>query len=151
MSLSIDTRRISGIYALGQWFKVVPNSFWIDAYELRHINEHCPFGNESDNRSQPDKERDGYRHQRQPHTDWYLLGKLYERTEPASYMDMLGDTNRVVMQSPQGHDGVGFIDADTGESVYLSLIECRAFRCVSEADAIKADPRLAPTDPNPTA
>jgi len=150
MSLSIDTRRISGIYALGQWFKVVPDSFWIDAFELRHINEHCPFGNEDDNRSQTDKERDGYNRQRQPHTNWYALGRLYEHTEPEYHSDTIGDANRITIQSPQGHDGVGFIDADTCESVYLSLIECRAFRCVSEADAIKADPRLTPTDPNYT-
>lgn len=150
MSLQIDDRRICAVYALGQWFKVLPGSFCIDAFELRYINEICPFGNEHDNRSQADKQRDGYRFQRQPHTDWYAMGKLYERSQPDRYVDMLGDTNRVTMQSPQGHDGVTFIDAETGESVYFSLVECRAFRCVSKEEAIKADPRLAPTDPNYT-
>lgn len=144
MSLSIDTRRISGVYALGQWFKLVPNSFCIDSYELLYINEACPFGNESDNRPLKEKERDGFRHPRQPHTDYYAMGTIYEKSQPDSSIHMLGDTNRIAMHSPQGCDGVAFIDADTGESVYLSLLECRAFRCVSEEEAIKADPSLAP-------
>lgn len=143
MSLQIDTRCISGIYAFNQWFKVVPNSFWIDAFELQHINEDCPFGNESDNRSQQDKDREGCCYRRQPHTDWYTLGDLYKDSQPPYTCFPLGDSNRVFVKPPQGCHGVGFTDANTGESVYFSLMECRAFRCVSEAAAINADPSLA--------
>jgi hypothetical protein len=135
MSLIIDNRRISGIYALGQWFKVSPDSFVIDAFQLRYIGENCCFGYENNN-SDPGEEP------RPPITDWYELGTIYEHTEPKSLIEKLRDGS--TMKNPQGCHGVAFTDADTGETVYLSLIECRAFRCVSKAEAIKANPFLDP-------
>lgn len=130
MSLSIDTRRISGVYAFGQWFKVVPNSFAIDSYELldRPL-EHCPFGNENG-----------------AYTDCYTLGSLYERSQPEAYRAAIGDNASFSMVAPQGAHGICFIDAETDESVYFSLLECKAFRCVSEELAIQADSKLTPVD-----
>ena len=145
MSLSIDTRRISAVYALGQWFKVKLNSFYLDAFELWDIEEPCPFGNEHDNRSPLDRKRDdvdGY-NPRQPHTAYYAMGSLYEGAEPEFRSHTLGDTGRVRMLTPSGATGVGFIDADTDEEVFFSLMECKGFRTVSKEKAIESSPQLA--------
>lgn len=147
MSLSIDTRRISAVFAFGQWLKVKPNTFCLDSFELWDIEEDCPFGNEHDNRSPRDRDlddRDGY-HPRQPHTAYYEMGKLYEGAEPEFRSSMLGDTNRVRMLTPSGSTGVRFIDPDTDEEVFFSLMECKGFRTVSKEKAIQASPKLAET------
>ena len=144
MSLAIDTRRISGVFALNQWFEVSPNTFCLDAFELWDIEEDCPFGNEQDNRSQRDRDlddRDGY-HPRQPHTAYYEMGRLYEGAEPEFQARMLGDTNRVRMLTPSGSTGVRFIDSTTDEEVFFSLMECKGFRTISKEKCVKKCPAL---------
>ena len=147
MSLSIDTRRICAVYALGQWHRVKVNTFGIDAYELMEIEEHCPFGNESDNRFLRDKVRDrdeGYNYPREPHTAYYTMGSLYEGAEPEFKCQPLGNAGRTRMLTPSGATGVCFQDPDTNEEVYFSLMEIKGFKTVSEDVAIELAPALAP-------
>ena len=148
MSLSIDTRRISGIYALGQWFQVKINSVYLDAFELWDIEEFCPFGNEQDNRDPERRKRDdvdGY-YPRQPHTAYYTMGSLYEESEPEFKSHTFENSARVRMLTPSGATGISFVDAITEEEVSFSLMECKAFRTVSKADATIACPALEAKD-----
>jgi hypothetical protein len=147
MSLSIDTRRISAVYALGQWHRVKVNTFGIDAYELMDIEESCPFGNESDNRFLRDKVRDrdeGINYTRQPHTAYYTMGSFYEGAEPENRSSVFENNPRVRMVTPSGSAGVCFQDPDTNEEVYFSLLEIKGFKTVSEETAIELAPVLAP-------
>ena len=139
MSLSIDNRRISGIYALGQWFKVKPGTFWIDAYDFVCLEEHCPFGNEQDNRDRFD---DGS-YPRQPHSTCYSMGALYPERERSDFPQPGGNQSRMTFSNPSGHHGVQFIDDETEEVVSFSLLEVRAFRELTEDEVVKRVPRLA--------
>ena len=147
MSLSIDTRCICAVYALGQWHRVQVNTFGTDSYELMEIEEHCPFGNEDDNRFLRDKVRDrdrGCDLPRQPHTAYYTMGSLYEGAEPEFKSHAMGDTGRVRMLTPSGATGVSFQDPDTGELVYFSLVEIKGFKTVTPERVIELCPSLAP-------
>ena len=122
MSLSIDSRCITGIYALGQWFKVKKDTVDVDAFEF--INwEECS--------SRVAKYSDAYSDARH-HA--YQMGSVYKRlsadgqwVEPehdgAKHPDCKGCWSNVT-----GYQGIAFIDADTGERVSFSLMEVRAFR-----------------------
>jgi hypothetical protein len=138
MSLSIDTRRISSVYALGQWFPVKLNTFFIDAYELKDIEESCPFGNESNNpRSLTDDPRE-------PHATYYEMGGLYKKDEPEFNSITFSNSPRTKLTTIAGSQGVGFIDSSTGETVYFSIMEIRAFRCAPIREVIKKCPELTP-------
>lgn len=106
MSLAINDERICGVYALGQWFEVVPRTFDIDSYELRSTNG--------------------------KYTDWYQMGALYEGSQPEASCHSIDKFNYEKHIAPQGYHGVTFVDAETNERVYLSLVECRAFRCARD-------------------
>lgn len=118
MSLSIDSRYITGIYALGQWFKVKKDTVDVDAFELINWEEDSAHDANFWNT---------------PHHD-YSMGSIYKRlsadgqwVEPehdgAKYPDCKGCWSNVT-----GYQGIAFIDADTGERVSFSLMEVRAFR-----------------------
>lgn len=111
MSLQIDSRYITGIYALSQWFKVVPDTFGIDAYELTAWDgraeqvENVPMI--------------GY-------TD-YIMGELYRSVQPEYESGRWPHTGGG-WANPSGSAGVCFTDAETGERVSFSLMEVKAFR-----------------------
>jgi hypothetical protein len=138
MSLSIDTRRISAVYALGQWFNVKFNTFFIDAYELRDIEESCPFGNEHSN------PLDLTCDSREPHTTYYQMGGIHKKSEPESQSFVFQNSPRSKIVSLSSDQGVGFIDAKTKETVYFALMEIRAFRCAPVKEVIRQCPELKP-------
>jgi hypothetical protein len=111
MSLSIDSRFITGIYALGQWFNVVPDSVDVDAYEF--INWHERFG------LRPASVDDS--------GTSYQMGSTYPDREGRS-VGNYGENCRIIWANPSGSSGITFIDADTGERVSFSLLEVKAFR-----------------------
>lgn len=131
MSLAIDSRRISGVYALDQWFKVKINSFSLDDYELMDYYERQQFGEEYTS-------YDG-EFRRNTRYDWYCLGKAYPQIEQTVSP---GDGySREAHMS--GFAGAQWTDAETGETVSMSLMEIKAWRQVSEAKATEACPRLS--------
>ena len=117
MSLSIDSRYITGIYALGQWFKVVPNTIDVDAYE---------FCNWLD--TEPDE------HDWREQANIFMMGKIYPDPEtPGPPCGTFGENSRKYWSNPFGSDGVTFVEEGTGERVSFSLLEVRAFREVRPA------------------
>lgn len=111
MSLGIDSRYITGIYALGQWFKVKKDSIDVDAFQFTNWEESSPHSGNT---------------WEVVHTD-YEMGSLYpepDSPKAGSY----GEHSRGRWQKPSGHQGITFIDASTGEQVSFSLMEVRAFR-----------------------
>jgi hypothetical protein len=110
MSLSIDSRFITGIYALGQWFNVKPNSVGVDAYEFIDWQE--SFGPDESTFDQPGT--------------CFQMGDFYP--EPKNGCGSYGPHSRLTFASPAGHHGITFIDAKTGDHVSFSLCEIRAFK-----------------------
>ena len=106
MSLCIDDRYVTGIYALGQWFKVQQGSILIDAFEFTSWDD---LGEDLSRL-------------RDPHTN-YQMGHCYSEVD--QYANN-GYPSRI--QVPTGMTGISFIDTDTGERVSFSLMEVRAFR-----------------------
>lgn len=135
MSLFIDSRKIIGVYALGQWFNIKPDTFAHDSYELICWQEDVPFGNELNNKYSPDDL------DRQPHSICFAMGDLYEHIEPTGLTGYQGD-GRMSYKTPRGCDGITFIDADTGNKISMSLIEIKAFKEQSEEETSKACPYL---------
>ena len=111
MSLHIDSRFITGIYALGQWFNVKPNSVDVDAYEFVNWDE----------RFEPDQSIFN-----QPGTS-YQMGDLYP--ESRNGCGDYGPHSRLRFAScASGYHGITFIDAKTGDCISFSLAEVRAFK-----------------------
>lgn len=145
MSLSIDTRCISGIYALGQWFAVEPGSLYLDAYELMDFpSAWVPFGSEHDIRSAQDRERGDPPHP--PHRIDYQMGEIYRDTQPEFRRHTSAANPRWSQQSPAGAAGVRFKLPHTDEWVSFSLLEVRAFRECSKESVMKADDRYRPKE-----
>ena len=118
MSLSIDTRRICAIYALGQWFNIKPGSIQIDAYEL------C------DPAYNPEKKRLS-----QLDCDIYALGSLYPRQKQGerTHSRAPGDRDCTwFFESPSPHTGIRFKDIETEKWISMSLVEVKAFSELSE-------------------
>ena len=112
MSFSIDSRYITGIYALGQWFSVKSDTLEIDSFILTQWRDKSPL------RGDPTLA---------PYSD-YAMGDIYPDDQDAHTFSHDGDGFQGGLHSPRGVDGVSFIDADTGERVSFSLMEVRAFR-----------------------
>jgi hypothetical protein len=109
MSLEIDSRYITGIYALRQWFKVKKDSVEVDAFEFTNWEEESPHNGDINSVT---------------HTD-YILGSLY----PSPAEPHCGDYGVCgAWVKPDGCHGISFIDAVTNERVSFSLMEVRAFR-----------------------
>jgi hypothetical protein len=111
MSLRIDSRYITGIYALGQWFKVKKDSVDVDAFQFTNWEECSPHNGNT---------------WEVEHTD-YEMGSLYSETDPPHQGDY-GQHSRGRWKNPSGCQGISFIDATTKERVSFSLVEVRAFR-----------------------
>lgn len=112
MSLSIDSRSITAVYALGQWFEIEPDSFGTDAFDLV-----CWMGDADDVAEYgEDIER-----------DVYSMGALYTSNEP-EYQSRRSPGSRATFLNPRGNVGVCFIEKSTGQRISLSIIEIRAFR-----------------------
>lgn len=141
MSLFIDSRKIVGVYALGQWFNVKPDTFAHDSFELICWEEEVPFGNESNNPSRPSD------HPREPHSVAFQMGAIYKGAgiEPPASQGYIGNS-RMAFANPSGSTGVTFVDADTGLTTSMSLLEIKAFRECSTEDAIEACPHLKPAN-----
>ena len=112
MSLSIDSRYITGIYALGQWFKVKKDSVDVDAFEFTNWEERSPHSGDT---------------YTVHHTD-YIMGSLYLKNRDGSQCGTHGPNSRGSWANPGGCDGISFIDDATNERVSFSLMEVRAFR-----------------------
>ena len=114
MSLSIDSRCITAVFALNQWFEIEPDSFCVDAYELRFWNGPA---------SLVEALGDAI------HSVDYQMGSLYEKEEPEySRFNYGPNSPRGCSSTVQGSHGVCFIEKATGQRVSLSLMELRAFR-----------------------
>ena len=114
MSLAIDDRHITGLFAFGQWFKVKKGSVCIDAYEFVYWDEN----------PEPGKEPNPYKIR---HT-YYEMGAVYNADRPGLYKAERYEKTLGGWENPSGHTGIGFIDADTNERVSFALLEVKAFR-----------------------
>ena len=129
MSLAIDSRTIVGIYALNQWFKVKPFSVWIDAYELNHVSNSLDF--EETKFGTPGNKYNTY----------IQLSYLYpdfEWTPPFEFTSQYGD--EASFENPSPTQGVGAIldnGAEIEEEIYFSLLEVKAFKCISRKNALE--------------
>ena len=114
MSLSIDSRYITGIYALGQWFEVEMDSVDVDAFEFTNWEENSPHDGNT---------------RVVMHTD-YIMGTLYPKDEGlhGPLCGTYGPDSSGSWSNPTGSAGITFIDAVTKERVSFSLMEVRAFR-----------------------
>ena len=112
MSLNIDCRYVTAIYALGQWFSVVPGSVDVDAYEFINWEEDL----------QP-----GERRAWDTRGTSYQMGTIYPEREGPN-CGTFGENSGLSWANPCGSHGIVFLDADTGERVSFSLAEVRAFR-----------------------
>jgi hypothetical protein len=114
MSLSIDSRYITAVFALGQWFEIEDDSFCVDAYELRYWDGSADLVDKFGDRV---------------HCTDFQMGSLYEKEQPEYHCFNYGPNSpRAASMTPQGHHGVCFIEKATGQRVSLSLMEVRAFR-----------------------
>lgn len=136
MSLFIDSRKIVGVYALGQWFNIKPDTFVHDSFELICWEEDVPFGNEESN---PIK----LSGPRQPHSTCFAMGALYADKGRPAFAGDIGNS-RMKFAVPSGYNGVQFIDADSGLHVSMSLMEIKAFRELPIKEAEKACAHLRP-------
>tara|TARA_Y100001963_G_scaffold93199_1_gene128311 strand:+ start:975 stop:1376 length:402 start_codon:yes stop_codon:yes gene_type:complete len=119
MSLSIDDRIVVGVFALNQWFEIVPNSIRIDAYEFMYFDNNVPFGEES-----------GY----EKSLRCFLMGDIYEErqlneTREAFRAEInLSPNTDITFSSPSPYAGFEFKCAKTGDSIAFPLTEIKAFR-----------------------
>ena len=111
MSLEIDSRYITGIYALGQWFKVKKDSIDVDAFQFTNWEECSPHSG------------NGWEVE---HCD-YEMGALYPQQDRPG-IGTYGEHSKGRWEKPFGAHGITFIDEDTKERVSFSLMEVRAFR-----------------------
>ncbi len=110
MSLSIDSRYITGIYALGQWFQVKKGTVDVDAFEFTNWEEEDPHDGNIWNVL---------------HTN-YQLGYLYPAVD--GVRGRYREDSQGYYAPPTGHTGICFVDATTNERISFSLMEVRAFR-----------------------
>jgi hypothetical protein len=111
MSIALDTRHITEIYALGQWFKVKKGTLCVDAYELRDYVG-C-IGN-------PEELKASF-------TD-YLMGSVYNKNNQEQSCKSYGPNSAGVCSTVSTFDGVVFIEEDTEKRVAFSLLEVKAFK-----------------------
>ncbi len=107
MSLSIDARKITAVYALGEWHKVKEGTFEIDAYELMNAFD--------------DKDR---------FVTFYELGSVYDE-RPRFEMSppipgSLGEHWR--FRNVQGFHGCRWIDPVNCGHVSVSLMEIKGWK-----------------------
>ena len=116
MSLCIDDRIVTGVYALNQWFDVLPGSISIDAYEFSYYQEHVPFGQE-----------DFYSKLQ----DVYPLGDMYkDLTKGKMGTGAYGrcDNGCITFCPPSPYDGFSFKSKLTNETIAFPITEIKAFK-----------------------
>jgi hypothetical protein len=113
MSLEIDSRYITGIYALGQWFSVKKGSVDVDAYE---------FTNWEEDPSGIDPPRFNC------HFTDYLMGDVLRKAPRKPKCGSYRADAPGRWASPAGCDGISFTCALTGERVSFALVLVRAFK-----------------------
>ena len=138
MSLNIDTRTIVGIYALNQWFDVKPFSVWIEAYDLCDVNPHLTF-------KETEMGLPGH-----GEVTVYNMGELYRDFKDRPCMIERRSEDEARFENPSSSHGITAIlenDSDTqiNERIYFSLLEVKAFKCISEEDANILCPNQAKT------
>ena len=112
MSIALDTRYVTDIYALGQWFEVTPGTLTIDAYEMR---DYVPCVG--------DPEEYGAQF-----TD-YMLGTMYKDDNPSAPLcGSYGSASNGGFSRVTGGCGLAFIELSTGKRVAFSLMEAKAFK-----------------------
>jgi hypothetical protein len=111
MSLSIDCRCITAIYALGQWFEVVPDSLDVDAYELVNWRARAEVV------KREGEDEIGY--------DLYTLGHLYPEGGGAVTRFPYA---KVYQTTPSGNHGITFIEKKSKQRVSFCLLEVKAFK-----------------------
>jgi hypothetical protein len=112
MGLHIESHLITGVYALGQWFKVEPDTIDVDSYEFINWHEHVPDG------ITPSIYNDDC-------TSYAMGDYIHTSTEDRKPVSK----DRVTFASPAQCHGITFKDAETGEWTSFALLEVRAFRC----------------------
>jgi hypothetical protein len=118
----IDTRRVCGLYAFGQWFDVEPNTLSIDCYKLAYPIPGQPSGS-----------------LQHLDCDIYDLQYLNEEIEccDCDAFDAPGNATKTWTESsPSRKDAIQFIDAQTGNYVSFALIEIKAFRWLPNEENI---------------
>tara|TARA_R100000278_G_C5361677_1_gene125622 strand:+ start:43 stop:459 length:417 start_codon:yes stop_codon:yes gene_type:complete len=131
MSLDIDTRTIVGIYALNQWFKVKPFSVWIDAYDLCEVSPNLSF-------SETEMGLPGH-----GQITVYNMSELYRDFKDRPCMIERRSEDEARFEHPSSSHGIsGILDNDSKiqEEIYFSLLEVKAFKCISQKDAEKLCP-----------
>lgn len=113
MSLSIDSRCITAIYALGQWFEVEEDSVDVDAYEFINQEDETEYIKKS---------------KYETHKTLYAMGSLYDESEPPPLGGRFEGTDRFYYANPQGCHGITFIEKGTNNRVSFSLLEVKAFK-----------------------
>jgi hypothetical protein len=112
MSLSIDSRLVSGVYAFGQWFECVVGSAVVDAYEFLYYEESFVVGeNDFD----------------VPATV-YIMADAYPDLPNDKGCGSYGPHSRKTYSSPYAAVGLQFKDKATGDLVSFPLLEVKAFR-----------------------
>jgi len=109
MAIPLQSHRITGVYALGKWFHVVPGSFFVDVYNLRQWDDndcHNPMA-------------DGF-------TD-YQMGAAYSWS-PDPMVFRYREDSHGYSANPSALHAVCFVEVSTGERVSFSLLEAKAFR-----------------------
>lgn len=108
MSLVIDDRLITGLFAFGRWFNVKQGSVGIDSYQFRYWVEN----------PDPDDEWNGV------FTDYEMGAHYVAESAGEAYGEDYGQR----WKNPTGQTGICFTDTDTNERVSFSLLEVKAFR-----------------------
>ena len=117
MSLFIDDRTVIGVFALNQWFEIVPNSIRLDAYEFAYWQANVPFGEEI----KFEKSLTCY-----PMSEIYPEQKLTER---------YGET---CLEKPTHSTGFEFKCARTNDRICFPITEIKAFRYKPELKTAKS-------------
>ena len=108
MSLCIDDRFITGLFAFGQWFNVKKGSIGIDAYEFCYWEENPGPGEGIYDCSHI----------------YYQMGAHYAAKHEVGAFDK----TKGRWSKPSGNTGICFTDADTNERISFALLEVKAFR-----------------------
>jgi|TARA_R100001015_G_C4566253_1_gene125142 hypothetical protein len=137
MSFHVDTRRIVGIYALGQWFKVKPFSVVIDSWTLCSV-PFLPFSETEF--GTPGNENRTY-------IDLCHLYPDFKSPQASNEHRRHGD--EAWFENPSSSHGLSAVldnDDDTKEEIAFSLLEVRAFKYISEGSAESFIPLKQPHD-----
>ena len=120
----IDTRLICGLFALGAWHKVMPRTASIRPYNLMQ-----PILNNPSELSEELFSLD---------VDVFEMSYQAFVKKTRSEFDTRPAPDNAekcwVYSSPSANDAICFVDAETGEVVWMPLLEVKAFRLSADED-----------------